>query len=202
VVWWGECWSLVPKIAGSSEKIHSGSKTVSPMSQIFGMLKNPVIYVEVGITGQINRQFLARNSVLHWQRSLMSLGVERLWRWRTELKGGTQRPAAYRSGCNGVVTQWPRSQSTSYVVFLSVLDIVHQIVIRTALYTVRDTFLYQNWQDTLVKIIWPFIETQVEFFLILLREFRGKAISMLPHNWEIPDYSHNRDFIHWRLQLR
>jgi hypothetical protein len=35
------------------------------MSQICCMLKNPVIYVEVGITGQINRPFLARNSALH-----------------------------------------------------------------------------------------------------------------------------------------
>jgi hypothetical protein len=29
------------------------------MSQICGMLKNPVIYVEVDSTGQINRPFLA-----------------------------------------------------------------------------------------------------------------------------------------------
>jgi hypothetical protein len=30
------------------------------MSKICGMLKNPVIYVEVGITGQIDRLFLAQ----------------------------------------------------------------------------------------------------------------------------------------------
>jgi hypothetical protein len=35
------------------------------MSQICGTLKNSMIYVEVVITGQINRPFLARNSVLH-----------------------------------------------------------------------------------------------------------------------------------------
>jgi hypothetical protein len=44
--------------------LQRGSKAVRPMSQICGMLKNPVIYVEVGITGQIDRPFLARNSVL------------------------------------------------------------------------------------------------------------------------------------------
>jgi hypothetical protein len=41
------------------------NKAVCPMSQIYSMLKNPVIYVEVGITGKIDRPFLARNSVLH-----------------------------------------------------------------------------------------------------------------------------------------
>jgi hypothetical protein len=30
-----------------------------------GMLKNPVIYVDVGITGQIHHPFLAHNSILH-----------------------------------------------------------------------------------------------------------------------------------------
>jgi hypothetical protein len=35
------------------------------MSQLCGVLKNPVIYVEVETTGQIHRQFFARNSVLH-----------------------------------------------------------------------------------------------------------------------------------------
>jgi hypothetical protein len=35
------------------------------MSHICGMLKNTVIYVEVRITSQINRPFLARNSVFH-----------------------------------------------------------------------------------------------------------------------------------------
>jgi hypothetical protein len=42
-----------------------GSKAVCPMSQICGMLKNPVMYVKVWITGQTDRPFLARNSVLH-----------------------------------------------------------------------------------------------------------------------------------------
>jgi hypothetical protein len=45
--------------------LRRGSKAVCPMSQICGMLKNPVIYVEVGIAGHIDRPFLARNSVLH-----------------------------------------------------------------------------------------------------------------------------------------
>jgi hypothetical protein len=45
--------------------LQRGSKAVSPLSQLCGMSKNPVIYVGVGITGQIDRSFLARNSVLH-----------------------------------------------------------------------------------------------------------------------------------------
>jgi hypothetical protein len=45
--------------------LRRGSKAVCPMPQICGMLKNSVIYVEVGITGQIDRPSLARNSVLH-----------------------------------------------------------------------------------------------------------------------------------------
>jgi hypothetical protein len=39
--------------------LRRGSKAARPMSQICGMLKNPAIYVEVGITGPIERQFLA-----------------------------------------------------------------------------------------------------------------------------------------------
>jgi hypothetical protein len=42
-----------------------GSKTVCPMSQLCDMLKTPVTYVEVEVTGQIDRPFLDRNSVLH-----------------------------------------------------------------------------------------------------------------------------------------
>jgi hypothetical protein len=45
--------------------LRRGSKAGCPMSQICGLLKNPVIYVEVGITGQIDRPFLTHNSVLH-----------------------------------------------------------------------------------------------------------------------------------------
>jgi hypothetical protein len=41
-----------------------------PMYQICSMLKNPMIYEEVGITGQIDRQFLARNSILHFTRAV------------------------------------------------------------------------------------------------------------------------------------
>jgi hypothetical protein len=42
-----------------------GSKAVCLMSHICDMLKNPVIYVDVGIAGQTDRPFLALNSVLH-----------------------------------------------------------------------------------------------------------------------------------------
>jgi hypothetical protein len=51
--------------------LRRGSKAVRPMSQICGMLKNPVIYVEVGIKRQIYRPFLARNSILHCYGSLI-----------------------------------------------------------------------------------------------------------------------------------
>jgi hypothetical protein len=40
--------------------LRRGSKAVCSMSQICGMLKNPAIYVEVGIAGQINRPLLAQ----------------------------------------------------------------------------------------------------------------------------------------------
>jgi hypothetical protein len=67
---------VVPKIAGLNPTeavgffrrknsqhafLWRGIRAACPMSQICGMLKNPVIYVEVGITGEI----LAHNSVLH-----------------------------------------------------------------------------------------------------------------------------------------
>jgi hypothetical protein len=83
------------------------------MSQICGMSKNPVIYVEVGITGQTDRPFLAPNAVLRWEGSRMSHDVERLWGWRAELNGGAQRAWSYRPRCNGVIAPWPRPQSTS-----------------------------------------------------------------------------------------
>jgi hypothetical protein len=50
--------------------LRRGSLAVCPMSQICGMLKNPVIYVEVEIIGQTDRPFLARNSVLHFSFTL------------------------------------------------------------------------------------------------------------------------------------
>jgi hypothetical protein len=43
---WLACW---PKRSDAFPR--RGSKTVCPMSQICGMLKNPAIYVEVGIAG-------------------------------------------------------------------------------------------------------------------------------------------------------
>jgi hypothetical protein len=71
---------MVPKIAGSNLAeavgffghknpqhafLWRGSKAVCPMLQICGMLKNPVIYVEVGIASQIDWPFLAPTSILH-----------------------------------------------------------------------------------------------------------------------------------------
>jgi hypothetical protein len=40
--------------------LRRGSKAVCPMSQLWGMLKIPAIYVEVRIAGQIDRPFLAQ----------------------------------------------------------------------------------------------------------------------------------------------
>jgi hypothetical protein len=80
IMQWLACWLLVPKIAGSNTAqavsffwrknpqhafLRRVSKAFCPMLQVSGMLKNPVIYVEVGIAVQIYRPFLACNSVLH-----------------------------------------------------------------------------------------------------------------------------------------
>jgi hypothetical protein len=54
------------------------------------------------------------NSVLHKQRSLMSLDVKRLWRWRAELKAVHKGCVPYRPRCDGVVAPWPRPQPTLY----------------------------------------------------------------------------------------
>jgi hypothetical protein len=43
------------------------SKAICPMSQICDMLKNTVIYVEVGITSQIDRPFLAVIPHVAWR---------------------------------------------------------------------------------------------------------------------------------------
>jgi hypothetical protein len=64
------CWPLVPKIAGSNppEAVgffrqknpeHAKKSRLSHV-EICVTLKNPVIYVEVSITGQINWPFLTR----------------------------------------------------------------------------------------------------------------------------------------------
>jgi hypothetical protein len=57
------------------------------MSQICGMLKNPVIYVEVGITDQTDRAFLARNSALHLHVAWRGAPLE----MTGGTKGGAQR---------------------------------------------------------------------------------------------------------------
>jgi hypothetical protein len=60
------------------EKKSTGSKALCPMSQLCGMLKNPVIYVVVGIAGQIDRPFLA-----HFRPTLTEVShvdVECVWR--------------------------------------------------------------------------------------------------------------------------
>jgi hypothetical protein len=56
------------------------------MSQICDMLKNPVIYVKVGITGQIDRPFIARKSLIEV--------CHVAWRGAPlEMTGGTKRGA-------------------------------------------------------------------------------------------------------------
>jgi hypothetical protein len=40
--------------------LRKGSKAGCPMSQICGLLKNPAIYVEAGIAGQIDRPILVQ----------------------------------------------------------------------------------------------------------------------------------------------
>jgi hypothetical protein len=53
------------KPSRSNQIFRRGGKAVCHMLQICGTLKNPVIYVEVRITGQIDWPFLAFNSALH-----------------------------------------------------------------------------------------------------------------------------------------
>jgi hypothetical protein len=67
------------------------SKAVYPMSQICGMLKNPVIYVEVGITGQIDRPFLARIP------SLTDRGLSCRLAWSTSVNDGETKGEAQRA---------------------------------------------------------------------------------------------------------
>ena len=68
--------------------LQRGSKAVCPMSQIWGMLKTPENYVEVGFSGEICRPFLA-----HFRSSLPD-GSHVTWRgtplWST---GGTKGSA-------------------------------------------------------------------------------------------------------------
>jgi hypothetical protein len=73
------------------------------MSQICGMLKKPVIWVKFGITGQINRAFLAHNSVLHLTEVCHVACRGAPLEMTGGTKGGAQGPAAYRSRCDGVV---------------------------------------------------------------------------------------------------
>jgi hypothetical protein len=61
--------------------LRRGSKAACPMSQICGMLKSPVIY------------------------------VERLWRWRAELTAAHRGSAAYKPRWKGMVATRPRPQS-------------------------------------------------------------------------------------------
>jgi hypothetical protein len=49
----------------------------------------------------------------------MSPDVERLWRWRAELKMVHRGPAAYRPRCVGVVAPWPQPQSIYLSIYLN-----------------------------------------------------------------------------------
>jgi hypothetical protein len=62
---WGICAAEQLMVAPQHAFLQRGSKAICPMSQICGMLKNPAIYTEVGIAGQIDQPFLAHTSVLH-----------------------------------------------------------------------------------------------------------------------------------------
>jgi hypothetical protein len=75
MVLWLACWPLLLKIMGLNPAeavgfvrrknpqhafLRRGSKAICAMLQLWGTLKNPVIYVGVGIAGQINRPFIAQ----------------------------------------------------------------------------------------------------------------------------------------------
>jgi hypothetical protein len=52
--------------------LQRGSKAVCPMSQIYGMLKNPTVMWESPTVGKIDQSFLAHSSTFHYWRSLAS----------------------------------------------------------------------------------------------------------------------------------
>jgi hypothetical protein len=72
--------------------LRKGSKAVCPMSQIFGMLNNPVITWKLG--QRQNSSAISRPISSLANRGLWRLrGVECLWSWRKELRSVNRGPA-------------------------------------------------------------------------------------------------------------
>jgi hypothetical protein len=99
VVWWLACCPLVPEFTGSNPAKAigffraKGSKAVCPISQICGMLKNPVITWKLGHRQNLSAISHPFSSLAN--RDLWCLcGVERLWSWWKELRAVNREPVA------------------------------------------------------------------------------------------------------------
>jgi hypothetical protein len=84
VVWWLACCPLVPKIAGSLPTenpqhafLRRGSKIMCPMSQLWGMLKNPALFEKL-------RNFWPNSisSFLRWRGALCVWPIRGVLCWR------------------------------------------------------------------------------------------------------------------------
>jgi hypothetical protein len=73
--------------------LRKGIKAVCPMSSICGVLKIPGFTCKLESQAKFVGHF-SPDSFLRLQRPLMSLDVERLWRWRKELKAVHRGPLA------------------------------------------------------------------------------------------------------------
>jgi hypothetical protein len=92
--------------------LQKGSKAVCPMSQICGMLKNPVITWKLGHNQNLSTISRPISSLAN--RGLWRLrGVERLWSWRKELRAVHRGPVTSRPRCIGVTRT--ANQSTIYL---------------------------------------------------------------------------------------
>jgi hypothetical protein len=120
IAWWitkatNTCRPLVPELAGSNRPnpsdffgrknpqhdfLRKGTKAVCPMSQICGMVKNPVITWKLG--HRQNLSAISRPISSLANRGFWRLrGVERLWSWQKELSGA-QRACSLRLRCIGI----------------------------------------------------------------------------------------------------
>jgi hypothetical protein len=128
------CWPLVPKIASSNlaeavgffgRKIHSMPcfggevKPSVPCHRFAACKRTPAIYVEVRITGKIDRPFLAQfrpslTEVSHvaWRGAPLEM--------TDRTKGGAQRASSLRPKCIGEV-----DPKTMTHIYLSILQVLH-----------------------------------------------------------------------------
>jgi hypothetical protein len=91
--------------------MRKGSKAVFPMSQICGMLKNPVITWKLGHRQNLSPISRLISSLANW--GLWRLrGMECLWIWQKELRAVHRGPVPSRPRCFGVTRT--ANQSTNH----------------------------------------------------------------------------------------